>query len=129
MHAFFLSVWQSHNSEIIMFVSACSYEQLPINQPKCPFHLNSEAGSMNFSHDNGEVGPHHPPGSLRLLTCCFPSSVAATHGSWCIQWQLGEGNSLSECSLQFKRTHESPPLSMIALASPLQASKQACMQA
>lgn len=32
-----------------------NYDQLPINAPKCPFHLNSEAGSMNFVHNVGEV--------------------------------------------------------------------------
>jgi catalase len=32
-----------------------NYELLPINQPKCPFHINAEAGAMNFVHDDGEV--------------------------------------------------------------------------
>jgi catalase len=32
-----------------------NYDQLPINAPRCPFHLNSEGGSMNFTHDTGEV--------------------------------------------------------------------------
>jgi catalase len=32
-----------------------NYDQLPINAPKCPFHLNSEAGAQNFTHNVGEV--------------------------------------------------------------------------
>jgi len=32
-----------------------NYEMLPINMPKCPFHMNAEAGAMNFGHDDGEV--------------------------------------------------------------------------
>ena len=79
-------------------VLTCSYEQLPINQPKCPFHLNAEAGAMNFSHDNGEVVPHHLlPGPLGSLTCCFPGSVAVTHGSWCLR---ADGRATNEKCMQ-----------------------------
>ena len=42
-------------STVVTVLALRSYEMLPVNQPKCPFHLNAEAGAMNFSHDNGEV--------------------------------------------------------------------------
>lgn len=33
-----------------------NYQMLPINAPKCPFHLNNNDGAMNFAIKDEEVG-------------------------------------------------------------------------
>ena len=34
-----------------------NYMQLPINEPKCPFHQNANEGAMQFSDKDEEVCP------------------------------------------------------------------------
>jgi len=42
-----------------------NYQQLPINQPKCPYHNNMHDGAMQMTARDEEVRP----GTMRLSAC------------------------------------------------------------